>query len=328
MQLGPYTLTNNLFLAPMAGVSDLPFRKLCRELGAGYSVTEMISADNRLWHSKKSSLRRLHADEPSPRAVQIVGSNPLQLAQAAQFNVEHGADVIDINMGCPAKKVCKVLAGSALLADENLVSRILSAVVQAVDVPVTLKVRTGTDKNNRNGVQIAKIAEDCGIQMLTVHGRTRACRFMGEAEYDTISKIKNSVNIPVVANGDINSAEKAKKVLAITNADAIMIGRAAQGQPWLFRQIAHYLKFNEKLELPSQTEIRTIILNHLHELYSLYGKQQGVRIARKHIGWYLDNMHGSLQFKKRIFSVAHADVQFSMIRSYLQDAELKMENVA
>ena len=328
MQIGPHPLSNNLFLAPMAGVSDLAFRKLCRQLGAGYSVTEMISADSKLWNTRKSKQRRQHLDEPSPRVVQIVGSDPQQLAQAAVFNVEQGADIIDINMGCPAKKVCKVLAGSALLADEDLVKRILDAVVNAVDVPVTLKIRTGSDVDNRNGVQIAKIAEDCGIQMMTVHGRTRACHFLGQAEYKTICKIKKSINIPVVANGDINSPEKAKKVLAITNADAIMVGRAAQGQPWLFRQIDHYLKFNEKLENPPLAEIRTIVLNHLEELYSLYGKQQGVRIARKHIGWYLDNMLGSQQFKQKVFSVAEADVQFNMVRSYLQDAELKMENVA
>jgi tRNA-dihydrouridine synthase B len=328
MQIGPHTLSNNLFLAPMAGVTDLVFRKLCRQLGAGYSVTEMISADSKLWYTHKSKLRRQHMDEPAPRVVQIVGSDPQQLAQAAIFNVEHGADIIDINMGCPAKKVCKVLAGSALLADEDLVKRILDAVVNAVDVPVTLKIRTGSDVDNRNGVQIAKIAEECGIQMLTVHGRTRACRFLRQAEYKTICNIKKSINIPVVANGDINSIEKAKKVLAITNADAIMIGRAAQGQPWLFRQMDHYLKFNEKLENPPQAEMRTIVLNHLEELYSLYGKQQGVRIARKHIGWYLDNMLGSQQFKQKVFSVADADVQFNMVRSYLQDTELKMENVA
>ena len=328
MQLGPHTISNNLLLAPMAGVTDVVYRKLCRQQGAGYSVTEMVSADSKLWHTTKSKLRRVHMHEPSPRVVQIVGSDPQQLAQAAVFNVSHGADIIDINMGCPAKKVCKVLAGSALLADEELVKKILTTVVNAVDVPVTLKIRTGTDVDNRNGVQIAKIAEDCGIQMLTVHGRTRACRFLGQAEYKTICNIKKSINIPVVANGDINSAEKAKKVLAITNADAIMIGRAAQGQPWLFRQIDHYLKFNEKLENPPQAERRTIVLNHLEELYSLYGKQQGVRIARKHIGWYLDKMLGSKQFKQKVFSVAEADVQFNMVRSYLQDAELKMENVA
>ncbi len=328
IQIGSHTITNNLFLAPMAGVSDLPFRKLCRQLGAGYSVTEMVSANSRLWHTHKSKTRRLHMDEPAPRVVQIVGSDPRQLAEAAKFNVDQGADIIDINMGCPAKKVCKVAAGSALLADETLVEKILVTVVNAVNVPVTLKIRTGTNVNNRNGVQIAKIAEDCGIQMLTVHGRTRACRFNGQAEYKTICKIKNSIRIPVVANGDINSAEKAKKVLAITNTDAIMIGRAAQGQPWLFRQIDHYLKFNKKLEKPSLAEIRTIILNHLNELYSLYGKQQGVRIARKHIGWYLNNMLGSQQFKQKVFSVADADIQFNMVRSYLQDAELIMENVA
>ena len=328
MQIGRHIIKNPLFLAPMAGVTDLPFRKLCRQLGAGYSVTEMISSDVRLWHSNKSTLRRIHMDEPSPRVVQIVGSDPQQLALAAKFNVDQGADIIDINMGCPAKKVCKVLAGSALLADEDLVKRILTAVVAAVDVPVTLKIRTGSDENNRNGVQIAKIAEDCGIQLLTVHGRTRACRFLGKAEYNTICKIKKSIKIPVVANGDINSPEKAKKVLAITNADAIMIGRAAQGQPWLFRQIDHYLKFNEKLDQPPMAEMRTIILNHLHELYSLYGKQQGVRIARKHIGWYLDNLFGSIQLKKKVLTIADADDQFSMVRSYLQDAELKMENIA
>ena len=328
MKIGPYTLKNNLILAPMAGVTDVVYRKLCRQLGAGYSISEMVSSDHNLWNTKKSLLRRQHLDEPSPRAVQIVGADPKHLAHAAKVNVDHGADIIDINMGCPAKKVCKVAAGSALLSNEDLVKEILSTVVQAVDVPVTLKIRTGPDESNRNGVQIAKIAEDCGIQMLSVHGRTRACRFLGQAEYKTICNIKNSIRIPVVANGDINSPEKAKKVLAITNADAIMIGRAAQGQPWLFRQIDHYLKFNEKLEQPPQAELRTIILNHLHELYSLYGKQQGVRIARKHIGWYLDNMLGSIHFKKRVFSVADADVQFSMVRSYLQDAEFKMENVA
>lgn len=328
MKIGLYTLSNNLFLAPMAGVTDLVFRKLCRQLGAGYSVTEMISSDAKLCNTKRSRLRRLHMDEPTPRVVQIVGADPQQLAQAAIFNVEYGADIIDINMGCPAKKVCKVLAGSALLANEDLVKRILSSVVQAVDVPVTLKIRTGLDVNNRNGVRIAKIAEDCGIQMLAVHGRTRACRFLSEAEYKTICNIKKSITIPVVANGDINSPEKAKKVLAITNADAIMIGRAAQGRPWLFRQIDHYLKFNEKLEEPPSAEMRTIMLTHLHELYSLYGKQHGVRIARKHIGWYLDNMLGSQQFKKKVFSVADADVQFNMVRSYLQDAEIIMENVA
>lgn len=328
MQIGPYTLSNKLFLAPMAGVTDICFRKLCRRLGAAYSVTEMMIADSNLWHTNKSRLRRVHLDEPTPRAVQIVGADPNQMAQAAQINVDHGADIIDINMGCPVKKVCKKQAGSALLANEKLVEEILLSVVQAVKVPVTLKIRTGTDENNRNGVHIAQIAQQCGIQMLTVHGRTRACRFRGQAEYETISKIKKSINIPVVANGDINSPEKAKKVLAITNADAIMIGRAAQGRPWLFREIDHYLKFNKKLVEPPRAEVCTIMLTHLEELYSLYGKQHGVRIARKHIGWYLDNLFGEQNFKKKLFSVTDADTQFNMVRNYLQYADIKMEMVA
>ena len=328
MKIGPYTLNNNLFLAPMAGVTDVCFRKLCRRLGAAYSVTEMLTADSSLWHTNKSRLRGVHIDEPTPRVVQIVGADAEQLAQAAKLNVLHGADIIDINMGCPAKKVCKVQAGSALLGNEELVKKILAAVVAAVDVPVTLKIRTGPEPDNRNGVRIAQIAEQSGIQMLTVHGRTRACRFNGQAEYETISKIKKSISIPVVANGDINSAEKAKKVLAITNADAIMIGRAAQGRPWLFREIDHYLKFNKKLLEPPRAEVCTIMLTHLEDLYSLYGRQHGVRIARKHIGWYLNSILGSQQFKKKIFSVCDADTQFNMVRNYLQYAELNMEMVA
>ena len=328
MQIGPHNLANKLFLAPMAGVTDVGFRKLCRRLGAAYSVSEMITADSTLWHTNKSQLRRTLLDEPSPRVVQLVGTDPLQLAQAAQRNVDHGADIIDINMGCPAKKVCKVFAGSALLTNEDLVKRILTTVVQAVDVPVTLKIRTGADPDHRNGVRIAKIAEQSGIQMLAIHGRTRACRFRGQAEYETISNIKKSISIPVVANGDINSPEKAKKVLAITNADAIMIGRAAQGRPWLFREIDYYLKFNKKLNDPPRAEVCTIMLTHLEELYSLYGKQHGVRIARKHIGWYLDNILGTQSFKKKIFAICDADTQFNMVRNYLQYAETKMEMVA
>ena len=328
MRIGPFQLDNNLLLAPMAGVTDVGFRKLCRRLGAAYSVSEMISADSALWHTSKSQWRRSFEHEPSPRVAQLVGTDPQQLAHAAQYNVDHGADIIDINMGCPAKKVCKVLAGSALLTNEDLVKQILTSVVQAVDVPVTLKIRTGSDPSNRNGVRIAKIAEQCGIQMLAVHGRTRACRFRGQAEYETISNIKKSISIPVVANGDINSPEKAKKVLAISNADAIMIGRAAQGRPWLFREIDHYLKFNKKLNDPPRAEVGTIMLTHLEELYSLYGKHHGVRIARKHIGWYLDNISGPRSFKKKVFAVTDANTQFSMVRNYLQFAETKMEMVA
>lgn len=328
MNIGPHKIENALFLAPMAGVTDIPFRKLCRQLGAGYAVTEMISSKSELWNTPKSRLRRMHLDEPAPRAVQLAGADPQQLATAAKLNVDHGADIIDINMGCPAKKVCKVLAGSALLADENLVARILSAVVAAVDVPVTLKIRTGTHPENRNGVKIAKIAEECGIQMLTVHGRTRADRFKGEAEYETIFNIKKSINIPVVANGDINSPEKAKKVLAITNADAIMIGRAAQGRPWLFREIDHYLKSNKNLDKPPIAEVIAIMLAHLEELYSLYGKQNGVRIARKHIGWYLQNISHTVQFKQKVFAVSDADIQFNMIKNFLHNAEMITEKVA
>ena len=328
MQIGSHNLANKLFLAPMAGVTDVGFRKLCRRLGAGYSVSEMITANSTLWHTNKSQFRRTLLNEPSPRVVQLVGTDPLQLAQAAQRNVDHGADIIDINMGCPAKKVCKVAAGSALLTNEDLVKRILTTVVQAVDVPVTLKIRTGADPDHRNGVRIAKIAEQSGIQMLAVHGRTRACRFRGQAEYETISNIKKSISIPVVANGDINSPEKAKKVLAITNADAIMIGRAAQGRPWLFREIDHYLKFNKNLNDPPRAEVCTIMLTHLEELYSLYGKQHGVRIARKHIGWYLDNILDTQSFKKKVFAISDADTQFNMVRNYLQFAETKMEMVA
>ncbi len=328
MQIGSHHLTNKLFLAPMAGVTDVGYRKLCRRLGAAYSVSEMITANSALWHTNKSLLRRTLLNEPAPRVVQLVGTDPQQLAQAARHNVDHGADIIDINMGCPAKKVCKVAAGSALLSNEDLVKRILTTVVQAVDVPVTLKIRTGADPDHRNGVRIATIAEQSGIQMLAVHGRTRACRFRGQAEYETISKIKKSISIPVVANGDINSPEKAKKVLAITNADAIMIGRAAQGRPWLFREIDHYLKFNKKLNDPPRAEVCTIMLTHLEELYSLYGKQHGVRIARKHIGWYLDNILDTQSFKKKIFAISDADTQFNMVRNYLQYAETKMEMVA
>ena len=328
MKIGPFDIEHSVFLAPMAGVTDICFRKLCRRLGAAYSVTEMINAKSELWHSAKSNMRRVHLDEPSPRVVQLVGSDPQQLAAAAKFNVDLGAEIIDINMGCPAKKVCKVSAGSALLADEDLVKRILTAVVDAVDVPVTLKIRTGVDPANRNGVTIAKIAEDCGIQMLTVHGRTRACRFKGQAEYETIFKIKNSINIPVIANGDINSPEKAKKVLAITNADAIMIGRAAQGRPWLFRQIEHYLAFNKKLENPQIAEVSAIMLGHLDALYSIYGNNNGVRIARKHIGWYLDNFPEATQFKNKIFSVTESSIQFNMLKNYLRSAEANTEIAA
>ncbi len=288
MQIGPHPLSNNLFLAPMAGVSDLAFRKLCRQLGAGYSVTEMISADSKLWNTRKSKQRRQHLDEPSPRVVQIVGSDPQQLAQAAVFNVEQGADIIDINMGCPAKKVCRKAAGSALLADEARVKAILLAVIDAVDVPVTLKIRTGSAPGARNGVSIAHIAEDAGIAALAVHGRTRACAFTGHAEYDTIAAIVAAINIPVFANGDINSPQMAANVIAHTGAAGVMIGRAAQGRPWLCGQIATYLDTGVMSAPPSATQQLSTLHRHVTQLHQFYGDFMGVRIARKHVGWYLN----------------------------------------
>ncbi|MEE8482577.1 MAG: tRNA dihydrouridine synthase DusB, partial [Acidiferrobacterales bacterium] len=286
MHIGPYKLKNNLFVAPMAGVTDRPFRQLCRQLGAGMAVSEMVSSNSLLWGSKKTLRRADHAGEDEPRSVQIVGADPALMAQAAQYNVDQGAQIVDINMGCPAKKICKVAAGSALLKDEPLVKSILKSVVDSVNVPVTLKIRTGWDTDNRNGVAIARIAEDIGIQALAVHGRTRACAYRGDAEYDTIAAIKAAVSIPVIANGDITTPEKAKHVLDYTGADGVMIGRAAQGRPWIFREIQHFLETGEHLAEPSLIEIRTTLLEHVSNLYEFYGEYAGVRIARKHISWY------------------------------------------
>lgn len=286
-KIGPYLLKNNLVLAPMAGVTDWPFRQLCVQMGAGLVVSEMMSANPAVRESKKFIWRETHNHEASPRSVQIAGGEASMLAAAAQYNVERGAEIIDINMGCPAKKVCKLDAGSALLKNEQLVQEILTAVVQAVSVPVTLKIRTGWDPEHRNGITIAKIAQDMGVQALTVHGRTRADRFLGEAEYDTIKAIKDSVSIPVIANGDIDSPEKAKTVLAYTGADAIMLGRAAQGRPWIFQEVDHYLKTGLMLPHPTPEQITQIILEHLNNIYALYGEYTGVRIARKHVSWYL-----------------------------------------
>jgi len=286
MQIGPYTLSNQLILAPMAGVTDRPFRQLCKNLGAGMAVSEMVSSNSLLWGSEKTKRRANHDGETDPRSVQIMGADPQMMAEAARYNADNGAQIIDINMGCPAKKVCNVAAGSALLQNEPLVGKILDAVVGAVDIPVTLKIRTGWDVENRNGVTIARIAESAGIQSLAVHGRTRACGYKGEAEFDTIAAIKAAINIPLVANGDITTPEKAKKVLDYTKADAVMIGRAAQGRPWIFREIDHYLKTGEKLPEPETREVRDILLEHLHNLYEFYGEYTGVRMARKHISWY------------------------------------------
>lgn len=291
LKIGAYSLGSPTVLAPMAGISDQPFRALCTKFGAGMVVSEMLTSDTRLWSSRKSRTRLSDGNNTSnklsPRVIQIAGSEPNQLAAAAQACVAEGTQIVDINMGCPAKKVCNRAAGSALLQDEALVADILRKVVLAVDVPVTVKIRTGWDEAHRNGTTIARIAEDAGIQGLTVHGRTRACRFRGQAEYDTIADIVQQVSIPVIANGDITSPQKAKAVLAYTGAAAIMIGRAAQGNPWIFRQINHYLSSNEALDAPRLAEIEQTILEHLSHLHGFYGEYQGVRIARKHFAWYL-----------------------------------------
>lgn len=287
MQIGPYQLTNQLLLAPMAGVTDRPFRQLCKKLGAGLAVSEMVTSRPDLRDSRKTRLRMDHEGETEPRVVQIAGAEAAMMADAARFNVDHGAQIIDINMGCPAKKVCNKAAGSALLADEALVADIVETVVKAVDVPVTLKIRTGTEPDRRNGETVAKIAEAAGIQSLVVHGRTRACAYRGDAEYDTIRAIKQAVTIPVIANGDITSPEKAEAVLNYTGADAVMIGRAAQGRPWIFREIDHYLTTGEHLPPITVVETGEHLLGHMHNLYEFYGEYAGLRIARKHISWYL-----------------------------------------
>jgi len=292
VRIGSHALPNGLVVAPMAGVTDRPFRQLCRRLGAGYAVSEMVASDPRLFDTPKTRRRTDHAGEPAPIAVQIAGAAPSLLAAAARHNVARGAQIVDINMGCPAKKVCNAAAGSALLSDEALVARILDAVVAAVDVPVTLKIRTGPDPAHRNALAIARIAERAGVAALTVHGRTRACLFTGPVEYDTIAAVKASVTIPVIANGDIDSPERARDVLAHTGADAIMIGRAAQGRPWLFREIAHFLDTGRHLPPPTVAEARELILAHLADHYAFHGEDAGVRTARKHLGWYVRDLAG------------------------------------
>jgi tRNA-dihydrouridine synthase B len=309
-------LPNALVVAPMAGVTDRPFRQLCRRLGAGYAVSEMVASDPRLFDTPKTRRRIDHAGEPAPIAVQIAGADPRQLAEAARYNVARGAQIVDINMGCPAKKVCNAAAGSALLSDEALVARILDAVVAAVDVPVTLKIRTGPDPLRRNALAIARIAEDAGVAALTVHGRTRACMFTGAVEYDTIAAVKASVTIPVIANGDIDSPERARDVLARTGADAIMIGRAAQGRPWIFREIAHFLDTGRRLPPPTVDEARELILAHLADHYAFHGEDAGVRVARKHLGWYVrDLAHGAAA--RAEFNVAQtAGAQIAAVRRF------------
>jgi tRNA-dihydrouridine synthase B len=297
MRIGPCLIDPPLGLAPMAGVTDKPFRQLCKRLGAGLATTEMTTSDPRLWTTRKSLKRMDHAGEPAPVSVQIAGYDPAMLAEAARYNAGAGAQIIDINMGCPAKKVCNVYAGSALLQDEDLVARILAAVVHAVDVPVTLKIRTGWNRANRNGVHVARIAEDCGIAALAVHGRTRADLYEGDAEYDTIAAIKQAVSIPVLANGDVDTPRKARAVLDYTRCDGLLIGRPAQGRPWIFREIAHFLATGTELSPPTAAEVCAILTEHLEHLYVFHGEQAGVRIARKHLGWYAKDRPENSSFR-------------------------------
>ena len=300
----------------MAGVTDRPFRQLCKKLGAGMAASEMVASNSLLWGSDKTRRRADHTGEDEPRTVQIAGASPEMMAQAAHYNVDRGAQIVDINMGCPAKKVCNVSAGSALLQNEILVAQILSAVVKSVGVPVTLKIRTGWDRAHRNGVNIARLAEDCGVQALAVHGRTRADQYQGEAEYDTIAAIKAAVGIPVVANGDINTPEKAAWVLRHTGADGVMIGRGAQGNPWIFREIAHFLDTGERLAPPSVAEVCDTLLGHIENLYAFYGEHTGVRVARKHISWYSKGLVGGAVFRNRVNRVESADEQISLVREF------------
>jgi len=321
MRIGPHLIDPPVVLAPMAGVTDKPFRQLCKRLGAGLAVSEMTTADPRLWTTRKSLKRMDHVGEPAPVSVQIAGFDPAMLAEAARYNVDHGAEIVDINMGCPAKKVCNVWSGSALLQDEALVARILEAVVNAVEVPVTLKIRTGWNRENRNGVAIAKIAVSAGIAALAVHGRTRADLYEGEAEYETIAAIRDAIRIPVFANGDVDSPAKARHVLDATKCDAVMIGRAAQGRPWIFREIAHFLATGEVPAPPSPREVRDILLGHLDDLHAFYGEPQGVRIARKHLGWYAKDRPENAAFRAVVNRAETAAEQVRLTRDYFDALE-------
>ncbi|PCI65301.1 MAG: tRNA dihydrouridine synthase DusB [Gammaproteobacteria bacterium] len=327
MKIGHYNLDNNLFLAPMAGVTDLPFRRLCKRLGAGVVVSEMVTSDPSLWLSRKTQLRLAQdvSKEPGLKVVQIAGGDAEILAKAARLNADNGAQVIDINMGCPAKKVCKKAAGSALLKNPKLVEQILNAVVAAVDIPVTLKIRTGWDKENKNALQIARMAEDAGIQSLAIHGRTRECKYKGLAEHDTVALVKQSISIPVIANGDINTPLEAKRLLDYTKVDGLMIGRAAQGRPWIFREIDYFLKNNQYLPPIETKEIKSILLEHVEGLHLFYGELQGLRIARKHVGWYLANdsaknieEYNIDNFKKRFNHINTAQEQLQSLNDYFE----------
>jgi tRNA-dihydrouridine synthase B len=327
MQIGNHLLKNNLVVAPMAGVTDRPFRQLCKKMGAGLAVSEMVTSNSLLYGSEKTKRRANHEGEVDPISVQIAGADPQMMAEAARHNVDNGAQIIDINMGCPAKKICNVMAGSALLKDEPLVAQILRAVVNAVDVPVTLKIRTGWDKNNRNAIQIAKMAEDIGVQALAMHGRTRACAYTGDAEYDTIAAVKQAIKIPLIANGDITTPEKAKFVLDYTGADAVMIGRAAQGRPWIFREIEHYLVTGTHMLAPTVDEIHAVMLTHLHDLYEFYGDLTGMRMARKHISWYTKGLAGSASFRHNMNTLQTIDLQLNAINDFFAEQKSRHERL-
>jgi tRNA-dihydrouridine synthase B len=317
MQIGPYRLKNNLIVAPMAGVTDRPFRQLCKKMGAGMAVSEMVTSNSLLYGSAKTKRRANHDGEVEPVSVQIAGADPSMMAQAAFYNADQGAAIIDINMGCPAKKVCNVMAGSALLQDEALVARILERVVQAVpNTPVTLKIRTGWDKSHRNALQILHIAQESGIQALAIHGRTRACGYSGDAEYETIAAVKAVARIPIIANGDITTPEKAQQVLAVTGADAIMIGRAAQGRPWLFREISHFLLQGERMPAPDVEEIHAVLLGHLYDLYHFYGELSGSRMARKHIAWYTRGLADSASFRHAMNQLEGTQAQLEAVNDF------------
>jgi tRNA-dihydrouridine synthase B len=327
MRIGPHVLRNNLFVAPMAGVTDRPFRQLCKKFGAGMAVSEMVASNSLLWGSEKTRRRANHEGEVDPISVQIAGADPGMMADAARYNVGEGAQIIDINMGCPAKKVCNVMAGSALLKDELLVGRILEAVVNAVDVPVTLKFRTGWDQHNKNALTVARIAAESGIQLLSIHGRTRACGYTGHAEYDTIAEVKSATRLPVVANGDITTPQKARYVLDYTRADGIMIGRAAQGRPWIFREIEYYLKTGVSLPSPLVSEIHQVLIAHLYDLYAFYGVDTGVKIARKHISWYTKGLSGSASFRHAMNQLPTIEEQLSAVNRFFDQQAQQYERL-
>ncbi|WP_321326440.1 tRNA dihydrouridine synthase DusB [Thiomicrorhabdus sp.] len=318
LKIGPYQFEHNIVLAPMAGITDAVFRDLCRTHGASYTLAEMVASKKELWQSKKSSTRHVNINDPEPRAVQLIGTDPQELADAAAWQVSQGAQIIDLNMGCPAKKVCSVSAGSALMADPEKVKNIFQAVVSSVEIPVTVKIRTGTDNQNKNALEIALIAEEQGLQAITIHGRTREAKFTGNAEYDTIKQVKQQVNIPVIANGDICTPEQADFVLKYTSADGIMIGRASQGYPWIFREINHYLKTGQQLKKPSSLEFKQTMFKHINGLHELYGEMLGVRIARKHIGWYAQHLPNGNTLRKTFNQLNSAKEQLTLLNDYFE----------